>query len=381
MKDLKDRAEAKLAQVEPQLFELSQWMYDNPELGLKEFQASERISSLLADNGFKVEYPAYGMETSFVARAGSSGPELIVCAEYDALPAIGHACGHNIIAASAVGAGIALANMADELGCRITVLGTPAEEGYGGKVDLIEAGAFDGASAAMMIHPTPHDELVPNILAVQHFDIEFNGKDSHAAFAPHLGRNALDAFVQAYVSISTLRQHILPTERIHGIITHGGDAANIVPHHTRSTWYVRSQTQEGLDALSERVMKCFEAAALSTGCTWEHIVTGNAYSDMQTSGMMAELYAANSAALGRPMPAGDASAPSGSTDMGNVSHLVPTIHPMLGIDCGEAVNHQPEFAAATVTPSGQKAIHDGALSMAWTMIDLASSGQLGAKDQ
>ncbi len=379
MKDLKDRAGSKLDEVEPQLFELSQWMYDNPEVGLEEFQASKRIAGLLAENGFDVEYPAYGMETAFVARAGSTGPELIVCAEYDALPAIGHACGHNIIAASAVGAGIALAAMADELGCRITVLGTPAEEGYGGKVDLIKAGAFEGASAAMMVHPTNHDELVPNILAVQHFDIEFHGKDSHAAFAPHLGRNALDAFVQAYVNISTLRQHILPTERIHGIITHGGDAANIVPHLTRSTWYVRSATQQGLDALSERVMKCFEAAALATGCTWEYIATGNAYSNMQTSGMMADLYAANSAALGRPMPAGDDGAPSGSTDMGNVSHLVPTIHPMLAIECGEAVNHQPEFAAATVTPSGQKAIHDGALSMAWTMIDLATGGQLETK--
>ncbi|MEE9414301.1 MAG: M20 family metallopeptidase [Acidimicrobiales bacterium] len=370
--NLKELAKKRLAEFEPQLFELSQWLYDNPELGLQEHEASARISTMLANNGFEVEFPAYGLDTAFVARAGRSGPEVIVCAEYDALPSIGHACGHNIIAASAVGAGVSLATLADELGCRVTVLGTPAEEGYGAKVDLLNAGAFADASAAMMVHPAPHNELTPNILAVLHVDVEFHGKDSHAAFAPHLGVNALDAFVQAYVNISTLRQHILPSDRIHGIVTHGGDAANIVPHHTASSWYIRSQTQERLDELVERVMNCFDAAATATGCTWTSTTPGNSYSNMTSNSTLAELFAANSQSLGRPMPPGDAHTPSGSTDMGNVSHVVPTIHPMIAIDCAGSVNHQPEFAAATITPSGQQAIHDGALAMAWTIIDVAT---------
>ena len=373
MTDFKQQAEARLADIEPELVELSRWMYDNPEIAMEEHEASARIAAMLGSHGLDVEYPAYGMETAFVARAGSDGPEVIICAEYDALPKVGHACGHNIIATSAIGAGVSLAGLAEDLGVRVTVLGTPAEEGHGGKVDLINAGAFAGASAAMMVHPAPVDELVPNILAVVHVDIDFHGKDSHAAFAPQLGRNALDAFVQAYVNISTLRQHILPTDRIHGIITHGGDAPNIVPSHTASSWYVRSQTKEQLDELVERVMNCFAAAATATGCTWESKPMGNSTSDMVTSQVMAELFATNSAAIGRPMPTDDDRPPGGSTDMGNVSHVVPTIHPMLAIDCGDSVNHQPEFAAATVTPSGEKAIHDGALAMAWTIVDLATN--------
>ena len=376
MQELKKTAEAQLGEIEPELFALSQWMYDNPETGLQEFQASAKISTLLQNNGFEVQYPAYGMETAFVARAGDSGPEVIVCAEYDALPGIGHACGHNIIAASAIGAGVALANLTEQLGCRVTVLGTPAEEGYGGKVDLIEAGAFSEASAAMMVHPAADDMLSMNALAVRHIDVEFHGKDSHAAFAPEKGINALDAFVQAYVNISTLRQHILPSDRIHGIITHGGDAPNIVPNLTKSSWYIRSATQARLAELNDRVLKCFEAAALATGCTWELKAMGNTYSDMRTSSTMAELFAQNSSALGRPMPKPEPGSAGASTDMGNVSYVVPTIHPVLGIECGNAINHQPEFADATVTPSGQKAIHDGALAMAWTIIDLATQGSL-----
>ncbi len=280
MADLKSTIADRVRDVEPALYELSRWMYEHPELGLAEHEASSRLSALLAENGLEVEYPAFGMETAFAARSGSTGPEVVICAEYDALPEVGHACGHNIIATAAAGAGIGLAAVVEQLGVRVTVLGTPAEEGYGGKVDLIEAGAFANAAAAMMVHPSPDDELIPTVLAVLHIDIDFFGKDSHAAYAPHLGRNALDAFVQAYVNVSTLRQHILSSDRIHGIITHGGDAPNIIPSHTSSSWYIRAATQERLEELEQRVMACFEAAAQATGCTWERKPMGNPYSDL-----------------------------------------------------------------------------------------------------
>jgi amidohydrolase len=369
--DLKQQAEKHFSNVEEDLKEISHWMYEHPEIAFQEYETSARLSGYLADHGFDVEYPAYGLDTAFVARAGGPGPEVVICAEYDALPGVGHACGHDIIATAGLGAGLALAPLADELGIRVTVLGTPAEEMKGGKVDLINAGAFEEASVSMMIHPSPDDVLDPIVLAVRHLDLEFRGKDSHAAGAPEKGINALDAFVQAYVNVSTLRQQILPTDRIHGIITHGGDAPNIIPSYTRSSWYIRSLTKERLEVLSAKVLACFEAAALATGCTWSTSENSHPYQDLITNPVMAGLFDENATALGRTMERGADMPIGGSTDMGNVSHVVPAIHPFLAIDAGDAVNHQPEFAAATVTPSGDKTIRDGALAMAWTVIDLA----------
>ena len=374
--DPKTLARTRLEEIEPRLREISRWMYDHPEVAYEEHETSATLAGFLRDAGFEVEHPAYGLDTAFAARAGSSGPEVVICAEEDALPGVGHACGHNIIAAAALGAGYALLPLADELGFRLTVLGTPAEEHYGGKVDLIEAGAFEGAAMAMMVHPTPEDVVDSNVIAVAHIDVHFHGKEAHASAYPQLGRNALDAFVQAYVNVSTLRQAIYPTDKIHGIIREGGDAPNIIPGYTRSSWYVRAQTRERLDELFPRVAACFEAAATATGCRVEIEHVGHTYDDMVHNPTLVELYAANSAALGRPMPRGADLPPdrSGSTDMGNVSKIVPSIHPMLGIDPGQAVNHQPEFAAHTVTPDGDRAIHDGALAMAWTVIDVAGKG-------
>lgn len=353
-------------------------MYDNPEVGFEEFATSERIATYLRSHGLTVTKPAYGLETAFTATVGTSGPEVIICAEYDALPGIGHACGHNIIAASAIGATLALADLADELGVRVTILGTPAEEAYGGKVDLLNAGAFANASAAMMVHPSPIDVVDPGVLAVRHLYVEFHGKDSHAAFAPQLGVNALDAFVQAYVNISTLRQALYATDKIHGIITHGGDAPNIIPSYTKSAWYVRAANRARLAELSARVEACFAAAAQATGCTWEMSEHGHPYDNLVSNPDMVELFKANAAALGRPMLRGTDFPPgaSGSTDMGNVSHAVPTIHPFLSINCAPVVNHQPEFASHTVSPDGHRAIRDGALAMAMTVIDLVDQERL-----
>ena len=368
----KQGAEHAFSSVEGELQSISKWMYDNPELAYKEFESSRRLGEFLGQNGFDVNYPAYGLETSFEANVGSSGPRVVICCEYDALPGVGHACGHNIIATAALGAGIATAAMADELGIRITVLGTPAEEGGGGKVALIDAGAFDDAAASMMIHPSPLDQLDPSFQAREGYTLEFFGKDSHAAFAPQLGINALDAFVQAYLNVATFRQQLLPDDRVHCIINNGGDASNIIPSYTSSSWGIRSGTNERLQELVPRIKACFEAAATATGCRVEVTSSDYPYLNMANNPVMTTLYSENSASLGRSMPTeAETGATGGSSDMGNVSQVVPSIHPMLSIESGAAVNHQKEFAAATVTPSGDEAIRDGALAMAYTIIDMA----------
>ncbi|WKZ81724.1 MAG: M20 family metallopeptidase [Acidimicrobiia bacterium] len=377
--DAKQRAVSRFEAVEDELKQISRWMYQNPEVAYEERESSRRLAGFLEAQGFTVEYPAFGLETAFAARAGSSGPEVIVCAEYDALPGVGHACGHNIIATSALGAGVAVKDLAEELGFRITVLGTPAEEAKGGKVDLIHAGAFADAAAALMIHPAPEDEVDPVALAIKHFKVIFRGKDAHASAAPWEGINALDAFVQLYVNVSTFRQQMLPTDKMHGIVTHGGDAPNIIPSRVEAEWYVRALTKERLAVLVDRFEAMAGAAAASTGCTVEYSQSGHEYEDILSEPLMVELFAANSEALGRKMGRSKdrPSSTAGSTDMGNVSHVVPSIHPMIGMATGGAVNHQPEFAAHTITPDGEKAMRDGALAMAWTIVDLAAGDRWG----
>jgi amidohydrolase len=358
--------------VEDKLGEILEWMYENPETAYEETETSARLASFLDDNGFEVTYPAYGLDTAFEANAGTSGPRVVICAEYDALPQVGHACGHNIIATSSLGAGIALAGLTEVLRIRVTVLGTPAEEGGGGKIDLIGAGALEDAAAAMMIHPGPLDVVNPRTLAAQGFTARFHGRTAHAAATPHIGINALDASVSAYNNVSTLRQQFEPGDRVHGVITEGGAAPNVIPDLTSSRWIVRAETAKRFEVLRGKVVACFEAAALATGCELEIEYEGEPYTDLVSNQVMATLFAASSNALGRPMPTVDEVERSAmaSTDMGNVSHVVPSIHPSLAIET-DAVNHQPEFAAATITPSGRKAMRDGALAMAHTIIDMA----------
>ena len=381
--DAKARAAQHFAAAEPDLRELRTWMYHHPEIAFEERETSRHLAEFLAARGFQVEHPAYGLETAFAARAGSAGPEAIICAELDALPGVGHACGHNLISTAAIGAGLALAPLADELGFRVTVLGTPAEEKIGGKVDLIDAGAFSGAALAIMVHPDTEDTVDPLCLAVNHLVVEFHGKTAHASASPWQGHNALDAFVLAYVNISALRQAMYPTDKTHCMITHGGEAPNIIPHYTRSEWYVRSATKERLDVFREKVMACFRAAAEATGCTVEVSPVGHEYQDLINDPLLADLFLANSRALGRDLARGADRDPAmaGSTDMGNVSHVVPALHPFMDIGCAPVVNHQPEFAAATLGAEGDRMLRDGALGMAWTILDVAEGnrwGELGA---
>ncbi|HXV71124.1 MAG TPA: M20 family metallopeptidase [Acidimicrobiia bacterium] len=370
--DHKEMATAAFDLVEDELRAISRWMYENPELGYEEHEASGRLTEFLRERGFEVTYPAYGLETAFEAQLGSTGPKVVICAEYDALPQVGHACGHNVIATSSLGAAAALADMVGELGIRLTVLGTPAEEGGGGKIDLLAAGAFEDTAASMLIHPSPRDLADPRLLAAQGLTVTYTGKTAHAAATPDKGVNALDAFVQAYNNIATLRQQFEPTDRVHGVVHEGGAAPNVIPDRTVSQWIVRAATAERFEILRSRVVDCFEAAATATGCSVDISYEGDPYIDLVSNPLMVGLFAANSTALGRAMPtyAESGFETSASSDMGNVSHVVPTIHPSVSIET-TAVNHQPEFAAATITLSGEKAMRDGALAMAHTIIDMA----------
>jgi amidohydrolase len=362
-------AQERLESVYAELVALSHRIHSAPELGFEEAQASTWLAELLSAAGFAVQAPLCDLPTAFRARAGSGPLHIAICAEYDALPGIGHACGHNLIAAMAVGAGIAAARVADELGLTVDVIGTPAEEGGGGKILLLERGAFDGVHAAMMVHPAPADVVMPALVAATHFEAHYTGKEAHAAAFPELGINALDALTVAQVAIGLLRQHMLPTDRVHGIITEGGQAPNIVPAHSAARYIVRAQTLDQLHNIQSRVMRCFEAGALATGAQLEILGVSRPYAQVVHDGELAALYQRNAEALGRRfvnMPN------AASTDMGNVSLAIPSIHPLIGIDSLPAVNHQPEFTAACITPVADQALHDGALAMAWTAVDMAA---------
>lgn len=372
----KTAARERFDEVRSDLIALSHRIHAHPELGFEEEKSALWVEESLDAAGFSVERGACGLPTAFVARSGKGPLHVGICAEYDALPGIGHACGHNIIAAMAVGAGIAAAKVADEVGLTVSVIGTPAEEvgNASGKVLLLERGAFKGVHAAMMVHPAPFDMLAAKIIAASMFEVHYTGKESHASAFPELGVNAADALTVAQTAIGLLRQHIRSTDRIHGIVTKGGDAPNVVPAHTSAKYIIRAETLEQLDELRPRVHRCFEAGAVATGTRVSVTGGDKPYAEMHHHAMLAALYRRNSEALGRGFPnLGEwETRPTGSTDMGNISRAVPSIHPMIGIDSLPAVNHQPEFAAHCVTPAADKALVDGAMAMAWTAIDLAS---------
>ena len=359
------------------LIALSHRIHATPEIGFEEERAAQWLSETLADAGFSVETGICDLPTAFMARAGSGPLHIGICAEYDSLPGIGHACGHNIIAAASVGAGIAAAKIADEVGLTVSVIGTPAEEvcDAGGKILLLERGAFEGLHAAMMVHPAPLDVVEFPIIAASMFEVCYHGKEAHASAFPERGINAADALTVAQTAIGLLRQHIRPTDRIHGIITTGGEAPNIIPAHTVAKYIVRANTLADLDEIKEKVVKCFEAGALATGSTLELNGGEKPYAEMLHDPDMATAYRRNAEARGRVFPpvAPSLKRAAGSTDMGNVSLVMPAIHPAIGIDSLPAVNHQPEFTAHCVTEAADTAIIDGALAMAWTAVDLATN--------
>jgi amidohydrolase len=371
---IKDTAASVIDRHLADLVTLSHAVHATPELCFNETRSAKAVADALRAGGLGVTEGAYDLPTAFECRLGKGELVLAVCAEYDALPHVGHACGHNIIAASAVGAGLALAAVADQIGVQVRVLGTPAEEGGGGKIFMLERGAFDGVHAAMMIHPWPADRLTGSCLAVSHFDVHFTGREAHASAAPWEGVNALDAMTVSQVALGLLRQQLPPGDQVHGVITRGGGAANVIPGSVTGRFMVRSRTIDALSAAEPRVRACFEAGALATGCTVTYEELSPVYSHMEADPGLLAAYRVNAERLGRTFEADDADTPlpTFSTDMANVSLAVPTIHPLVRIETNGAVNHQREFAAACITPSADAAVRDGAVAMAWTAIDAAT---------
>lgn len=362
----------RFSSVQDDLESISDWLFENPELGMEEHRASELLVEFLAGHQFAVQRGTFGLATSFTASIGTGPFHVALCAEYDALPVVGHACGHNLIATSALGAAHVLAPLVDRLGMTLTVYGTPGEEGHGGKALMISAGAFRGEHAALMIHPAPVDVIDPGFLAMAHLSIGFEGVASHAAMAPHLGVNALDAMVNAYVGVSMLRQQTVDSARIHGVITEGGESANVIPSETRSDWYVRAPRAEMVAGLRGRVEACVEGAARATGCTSNVADAAPAYDDLVTDSQLASVFVGVARGRGRTMRPCRPGEVHGSSDMGNVSKIVPTIHPLLALGDG-VPNHDPRFAALTITDDGHRVLRDGSLMMAETVIEVANA--------
>ncbi len=359
-----------------QLNELSQKIHGNPELGMQETRAAGWLAEYLVENGFQVEKGICGLETAFRASYGKGKPVIAILAEYDALPKLGHACGHNLIAASATGAGIGARQAVDAYGGSVLVFGTPGEEGEGGKVIMAREGAFDEVDIAMMVHPGVRNTAITSFLALHAFEVEFFGKAAHAAARPDEGVNALEAMIQSFNGINSLRQHIKDKARIHGIITDSGEAPNIVPAHCAGSFIVRAENDEYLEELKERVLNCFRGAALATGTRMEHRWRDVRYSAMRSNTVLAELYCRNMSRAGREMPLEDPENRFGSSDMGNVSQIVPSIHPAIAIAPLDVLGHSPEFAVAAGTESGAQGMIDAAKAMAMTAVDLLADPAL-----
>lgn len=365
-----------LENLGPGLWELSLRIHDNPEIGLREVQAAEWLTSYLQEQGFAMEKGICGLPTAFRASYGHGKPTIAFVAEYDALPEFGHACGHNIIAASALGAAVALRDLVDEVGGQILVIGTPGEEIYGCKVTMVEQGAFDGVDAAMMVHPATRNVVITPVLACIALDVEFFGKPAHAAATPEEGINALDAMILSFVNINALRQQTREKTRIHGIILKGGEAPNIIPAYTKATFLVRAAELDELEQLKGQVLDCFAGAAVATRARLEYKWADITYAPMLNNSVLAGLFTKHVESLNRTVQPYDPAHGFGSTDMGNVSQVVPSLHPFVEIASGDTMVHSPEFAAAAASPAGYAGMMDGAKAMALTGADLLADRRI-----
>jgi amidohydrolase len=370
----KRAAQAAILARREQLIDISTRLHDDPETAWNEIRSAALLTEALAGMGFRVEEGYLGLPTAFRAVAGTGPFRVGLMAEYDALPGLGQACGHNLIAAMSVGAAAALAKLADAAGLTVEVYGTPAEEGGGGKIELLDRGAFAGLDLAMMAHPAPVDVAEAKPLAVAHWRVEYQGRSAHAAAYPTLGINAADAFTLAQVAIGLLRQQLPPTLRVHGIVTDAGTAPNAIPGHTSGRWYVRATTLAELDEFTPRIEDCFRAGAVATGCRLTLTAESKPYAEFRTDRRALDRYVANARALGRRFETeGPATRmATASTDMGNVSQVVRAIHPYIGVGSYPVSNHQKEFADHCVGAEAERALLDGATALAWTALDVAA---------
>lgn len=377
----KDRAKGGVAEAADELIDVSRRIHAEPELALKEFKASALMADRLEAHGFQVERGVAEIETAFRASWGEGPVTVAYLCEYDALPDIGHACGHNLIATAGLGAAYGLKAALSPSEVRLLVLGTPAEEDLGGKAMLLERGVFEGVDVALMAHPAPLDVDMPPMYGVEQVRVEYKGRSAHASFAPEMGINALDGIVQAYQAIAQLRQHMRRDSRIHGIISDGGSAANVVPERAAGTFMVRAQNPAYLRELKAKVIRCFESGAASSGAELEMRWDPYAYEPMRNNRALASAYRANAESLGRrfldtPIDS------TGSSDMGNISQAMPSIHPMFGIG-GAAFNHTPGFTEVSATDKAHESMVQVAQALAMTGVQVALDPDLlqRAKDE
>ena len=355
----------------PAVQELSQFIWNNPELCFSEHKSSKALADFLTEEGFEVKFLNGQLETAFVATFGSGKPNIAFMCEYDALPGIGHACGHNLIAAAGVTAGIGLkaAIEAGGIPASVTVMGTPAEEGGGGKVLMIKEDCFCDVDVAMMVHPSPYDDAFPDqYLAFCSLEVTYHGRSCHASACPWEGVNALDAAMLAYSSISNLRQQMNTSWRVHGIISRGGIHPNIIPKVSELQYFIRAPTREELGVLRSKVEVCIHAAAEATGCTVDVRETAPPYDNLRTNHTVAKLFVSSVQSLGVDFPDSPTGALCGSTDMGNVSHTVPSIHPKYCI--GAASNHTSEFTSLSNTPEAYDLTRNMGTAMALTGLQI-----------
>jgi amidohydrolase len=365
------------------LWGISTALFNEPEIAFKEFKACQLLCEFLSQSGFSLEKNLAGLDTAFRASIGDhTGPTIAILAEYDALAGLGHACGHNLIASAAVGAGMALATVNASLPGQIQVIGTPAEEGGGGKILLAQAGVFKTVDAAMMFHPAGKNMVMRPSLASSRLKLEFHGKASHAAAAPEEGINALDAVILTFNNINALRSTLGPKDRIAGVITRGGQAANIIPAYCASEFSIRSLSAKHRDVLVNKVIACAQAGAQAVGCRLEYQVSPG-YQDIIPNHILAGLFKSNLETLGRTIVDPDPNERMGSTDMGDVSHLVPSIHPYLSIAPETVAGHTLEFKQYCISDAGKSAMLDAAKAMAMTAVDLLTQPGLlqQAKDE
>ena len=378
---LKQRVCEAVDGMREELLRVSHAIHARPELAFEEHEAAALLVATLQAAGLPVKAGAFGLPTAFEAEAGEGPTCVALLAEYDALPEIGHACGHNLIATASVGAGLALASLGAGLPGRVRILGTPAEERGGGKELMARRGALDGVHAALMIHPASVNLVNMPCMCLAEVEAVYRGRAAHAAAMPERGVNALDGLVHAYQALAALRQHIRSSERIHGIITDGGQAPNIVPEHAAGQFYVRAANSEALAALKERVEACFRAGALASGAEltlrWGEVD----YMDIRFNAALAESFQANAETLGREFVPMDQLPPSlaGSTDLGNVSQRVPSIHPMLACAPLHCTIHNPEFERYAGSEQGDAAALDGAKALAMTALDFFCDEELRSR--